>query len=146
MCRILVVDDEPDVVDAIRRRLEREGYDAQTAATEAEAKELIAQAPSSFDVIVTDMVMESDRSGEEILRAAFARDLFAEVIVLTAYGSVRNAVECMKRGAFDYVEKNIPDVDVYDLLVMRVQQAIEHRRSSVDVLRRVGEPRGRPNW
>lgn len=145
MCNILVVDDEPDVVGAIQRRLEREGYRVTSAATEAEAKALIAEADPSFDVIVTDMVMESDSSGVEVLRAAFARDLFAEVIVLTAYGSVQNAVECMKQGAYDYVEKNIPGVDVYDLLLMRMEQAMDHRRASVEVLRKLGAAGGGPN-
>jgi DNA-binding NtrC family response regulator len=68
--------------------------------------------------------------------------LFAEVIVLTAYGNVQNAVECMKRGAFDYVEKNIPGVDVFDLLVLKIQQAVEHRRDTVDILRRMAAAGG----
>ena len=52
-----------------------------------------------------------------MLQTALTTDVFSEVIVLTAYGNVANAVECMKRGAFDYVEKNIPGVDVFELLV-----------------------------
>ena len=48
-----------------------------------------------------------------------------------------NAVESMKRGAFDYVEKNIPGVDVFDLLAMKVQSAGEHRQSSVGTIRRL---------
>jgi len=83
------------------------------------------------------MVMESPDSGMKLLEAALTRDIFSEVIVLTAYGNVANAVECMKRGAFDYVEKNIPGVDVYELLSLKVQQAIDRRRSSVDTLRRI---------
>jgi ActR/RegA family two-component response regulator len=59
-----------------------------------------------------------------------------EVIVLTAYGSVANAVECLKRGAFDYVEKNIPGVDVYDLLALKVERAMEHRAESLSLIKR----------
>ena len=71
------------------------------------------------------------------MEGAVARDVFTEVIVLTAYGNVANAVECMKRGAFDYVEKNMPGVDVYELLCLKVQQAVERRRSAVDTVRRL---------
>jgi len=86
---------------------------------------------------VTDMVMESPTSGLEVLQAALTTDVFSEVLVLTAYGNVGNAVECMKRGAFDYVEKNIPGVDVFELLSMKVDQALDRRRSSVATLRKI---------
>ena len=52
--------------------------------------------------------METAASGIAIIKAAAVQDVFTEVIVLTAHGNVPNAVECLKRGAFDYVEKNIP--------------------------------------
>jgi len=139
MCKILVVDDEPDVRETIRRRLEREGYEVAIADAEAAAKELIRAAEPPFDLLILDMVMEGPESGIEVMKAAFARDIFAEVIVLTAYGSVENAVECMKRGAFDYLEKNIPGVDVMDLLVHKIENAMQHRRGAVDIIRRVSE-------
>jgi FixJ family two-component response regulator len=63
--------------------------------------------------------------------------VFTEVVVLTAYGNVSNAVECMKMGAFDYVEKNIPGVDVYELICIKIEQAMERRRSSMSTLRRL---------
>jgi DNA-binding NtrC family response regulator len=141
MCRVLLVDDEPDVRGIIERRLTREGFRVDTAESAATAAECIRTAEPTYDIIVADMVMETEESGLEVLKAAFARDIFAELIVLTAYGSVRNAVECMKRGAFDYLEKNIPGVDVLDLLLLKIQNALEHRRSAVDFIRRI-ESRG----
>ena len=48
-----------------------------------------------------------------------------------------NAVECMKMGAFDYVEKNIPGVDVFELICIKVEQALERRRSSLSTVRRL---------
>ena len=83
--------------------------------------------------------MTDEHSGVRILEGAVSRDVFTEVVVLTAYGNVANAVECMKRGAFDYVEKNLPGIDVYELLVLKVEQAIERRRSSVQTVRRLEE-------
>ncbi len=137
MCKILVVDDEEEVRAAIQRRLTRDGYKVDTASGEAEAVGLVENADQSYDIVVTDMVMENPESGVNILTAALAEDIFTEVLVLTAYGNVANAVECMKRGAFDYVEKNIPGVDVYDLMSLKVAQALERRRSSVSTVRRL---------
>jgi DNA-binding NtrC family response regulator len=137
MCKILLVDDEPDVRAAIERRLRREGFEVDTVGSAAAAAEKMREADPFYDVIIADMVMEGEESGLEVLKGAFARDIFAEVIVLTAYGSVQSAVECMKRGAFDYLEKNIPGVEVLDLLVLKIQNAIEHRRSAVDFVRRI---------
>jgi DNA-binding NtrC family response regulator len=137
MGKILVVDDEEDVRLSIARRLKREGHDVTIAGSQAEAEETLGKEELPFDVVLTDMLMESPSSGVEVLKAALARDVFTEVVVLTAYGNVSNAVECMKMGAFDYVEKNIPGVDVYELICIKIEQAMERRRSSLSTLRRL---------
>ncbi len=137
MGRILVVDDEELAREAIKLRLERDGHQVDIAASEAEAIEKIRTAQPPYDVVVTDMVMETENSGLEVLKAALLRDVLTEVIVLTAYGSVANAVECLKRGAYDYLEKNIPGVDVYDLLALKVERAMEHRAESIGLLKRL---------
>lgn len=139
MARILVVDDEDEVRAALKRRLEREGFDITTAASAADAAEAIVTQHPTFDVVVTDMSMEETNSGLQVLQDAVAHDIFTEVLVLTAYGNVTNAVESMRRGAFDYLEKNVPGVDVYELLVLKVGQALERRRSSVSTVRRMEE-------
>jgi DNA-binding NtrC family response regulator len=137
MCRILVVDDEQEVREAVQRRLEREGYRVETAPSQADGITRMQTAERAYDIIITDMSMEDADSGIRILEGAVSRDVFTEVIVLTAYGNVANAVECMKRGAFDYVEKNMPGVDVYELLCLKVQQAVERRRAAVETVRRL---------
>ncbi|MHB0999942.1 MAG: response regulator [Armatimonadota bacterium] len=137
MCRLLIVDDEDEIRAAIERRMKREGYQVDIATGEIDAISKIADDARSYDIVLTDMVMENPDSGMNVLQTALSQDIFTEVIVLTAYGNVANAVECMKRGAFDYVEKNIPGVDVYDLMSMKVSQAMERRRSSVSTIRRI---------
>lgn len=137
MCRVLVIDDEEAVRNAVKRRLERDGYYVDTAESQEIGLRAINTHDPPFDVVVTDMVMESPTSGLEVLQTALSRDVFTEVIVLTAYGNVANAVECMKHGAFDYVEKNIPGVDVFELLTLKLQQALERRRVSVATLRKI---------
>ncbi|MEO6907708.1 MAG: response regulator [Abditibacteriaceae bacterium] len=137
MGKILVVDDEDDVRLSIERRLKREGHEVSIAASQAEASAIIEGAEPSFDIVLTDMLMESPSSGVEVLKAALAKDVFTEVVILTAYGNVANAVECMKMGAFDYVEKNIPGVDVYELICIKIDQAMERRRASLSTVRRL---------
>jgi DNA-binding NtrC family response regulator len=131
MCRVLVIDDEESVLNAVKRRLEREGYRVHAANSSAEGMEMIESAEKPYDVIVTDMSMEDPDSGLRVLHAAFTRDLFAEVIVMTAYGNVANAVECMRRGAFDYIEKNAPGVDAYEMLALKIQHAMDRRRQDL---------------
>jgi DNA-binding NtrC family response regulator len=128
MYRILVIDDEDEVRQAVCRRLGREGYDTVEAGSQEEGIGAINEANPPFDLILTDMVMEDPESGVKTLEAALSRDIFSEVIVLTAYGNVGNAVECMRRGAFDYVEK-----------IIKINQAMERRRLSLGAIRRYAD-------
>jgi DNA-binding NtrC family response regulator len=137
MGKIFVVDDEDDVRLSLERRMTREGHTVQSAGSQAAAIEIIGATDVPFDVVLTDMLMESPNSGVEVLKAALARDVFTEVVILTAYGNVANAVECMKMGAFDYVEKNIPGVDVYELICIKIEQALDRRRSSLSTVRKL---------
>jgi DNA-binding NtrC family response regulator len=137
MGKILVADDEEDVRLSLERRLIREGHAVSIAHSQESAIESINDTDVPFDVVLTDMLMESPSSGVEVLKATLARDVFTEVVILTAYGNVSNAVECMKMGAFDYVEKNIPGVDVYELICIKIEQALDRRRSSLSTVRKL---------
>ncbi|HEY3781394.1 MAG TPA: response regulator [Fimbriimonadaceae bacterium] len=134
MYSVLVIDDEEDVLRNVKRRLERSGFTVRTEPSSEEGLKAITSAPQVFDVIITDMSMETPAAGLDVLKAAFARDLFAEVIVMTAYGNVANAVECMRRGAFDYIEKNDPAHDAYELLANKVEDAMSRRRQNVQTV------------
>jgi DNA-binding NtrC family response regulator len=83
------------------------------------------------------MSIEDEHSGVQMLTAARERDAHTAVIVLTAYGNVKNAVECMQAGAYDNGEKNIPGVDVFELICIKIEQAMERRRASLSTLRRL---------
>ena len=131
MARMLVVDDEDEVRSALQRRLQREGHTVDTADSAAAGVAVLQKEGPSYDVVITDMSMEDDNSGIQMLKAAMEQDVFTEVLVLTAYGNVKNAVECMKLGAYDYVEKNIPDVDVFELLMLKVDRALQQRRATM---------------
>ena len=105
MARILVVEDR----DSLRRMLERaltgEGHAVTTAADTPEAADCLARG-ERFDLVLTDLKLPSG-SGLDVLAAAKLRHPEAPVVVLTAFGSVPVAVEAMKRGATDFLEKPV---------------------------------------
>jgi DNA-binding NtrC family response regulator len=105
--RILIADDQPDVLQALRLLLKGEGYELTTAGSPREvAAELQEQA---FDVIVLDLNYTRDttsgQEGMDLLSRILAVYPCLPVIVMTAWGSVDGAVEAMRRGARDFVEK-----------------------------------------
>jgi two-component system response regulator PilR (NtrC family) len=100
--QILVIDDEPDLRTLYELTLLREGYAVETAATVAQAWEILNQ--RKFDVVITDMRLP-DGTGSDILSGLKAQQRPERCVVITAYGSAENAVESLKAGAFDYLTK-----------------------------------------
>jgi len=122
MARILVADDEAGVRSFLAETLELGGHEVSQAADGEEALALLAR--RAFDLLVTDLRMPK-RDGMEVLREAHARQPDLEVIVLTAHGSVSSAVEAMRLGAFDYLQK---PVDGPDQVLLLAERALERRR------------------
>ncbi len=116
MALILVVDDEPKMTSLICGVLEDAGHRIMTTTRPAEALELIDK--HSFDIVITDLSMP-EISGMEVLDKALGRA--AEVIMITAYGSVESAVTAMKKGAADYLLKPF-SLDELELLVGKLVQ------------------------
>lgn len=119
MAVILVVDDEPLQRDILKTILDDEGYETHTAASGEEALKTIGK--FNPDVILTDLKMEG-MGGIDLLMAARAADSSLTFIVMTAHGTVGSAVEAMKEGAFDYLQKPLEK----DNLLITVRRAIEH--------------------
>ncbi|MEA2038527.1 MAG: response regulator [Thermodesulfobacteriota bacterium] len=103
--KILVVDDDPATVSLLERRLKNAGYEIETADNGAEAVRLISKC--HFDVVLTDLMMPGGLDGMGVLEAARQMSNRTEVILITAYASVDNAVEAMKKGATDYLQKPV---------------------------------------
>ncbi len=105
--RILIADDQPDVIEALRLLLKAEGYLIDSANSPASA--LAALDKSDFDVVIIDLNYTRDTtSGEEgldLLSRIQAVDPMVPVVVMTAWGSVEVAVEAMRRGARDFIQK-----------------------------------------
>ena len=98
MSRILVVEDEPVIRAALRRLLERNGYQVEEARSVEEARDGLAV--SEFDLVVADLRLPG-APGTDIIALAADRP----VLIMTSYASVRSAVESMKLGAIDYIAK-----------------------------------------
>ncbi|NCO32357.1 MAG: response regulator [Armatimonadetes bacterium] len=124
--RILVVDDEDVVRDNVQWVMHHQGWSVDTASSEAEARDRLQSA--NYDAVIADMKMDRDASGIEILKLAKELSPAVEVIILTAYGNLQNAARAMELGAYSYVEKNVPNVDVYQILLLKVKQALEKKR------------------
>lgn len=103
MEKILVVDDERNILLLLNKFLKQEGFHVETARSFDEA---ISRLADSFDLVITDMRLPG-RSGLDLLRWIKERRPELPVIVITAYGSIENAVEAMKIGATNYLTKPV---------------------------------------
>lgn len=118
--RILVVDDDPLVNEFFEAALSKAGHEVQTASSAAAAIELLPE--TDFDLVLSDVKMPG-LTGIDLLRRIKVESADTVVIMVTAYGTVKNAVEAMKLGAFDYILKPI----LPDELEMVVNKALEFR-------------------
>ncbi len=112
---ILIVEDDPSVGESIRQLLKKRGYDILLASNGKEALPLLRQ--RVVDLVITDVVMPK-MDGIELLEAVKGLKPEIEVIVISAQGTIEKAVQAMKLGAFDFVEKPI-NARVISLLVER---------------------------
>ena len=100
--RILVVDDEPNIVEVVRSALLSEGYDVTATDKPVDAEQLIAE--NDYDLVITDLKMDPI-DGMQILRRSKEKDEHTQVMLITAFATVETAVDAMKAGAYDYILK-----------------------------------------
>src|SRR5262249_62194306 len=99
--RVLVAHDEPGLVRALRRQLERSGYSVLEASDPALVRAQLAQEP---EVVLLDLRL-GNASGVELLGELRERRPDTEIVVMTGYASIDSAGECMRAGAVDYLGK-----------------------------------------
>ena len=119
MQKVLVVDDEPELVRMIGQTLGAAGFTAVGAASGERALELVSQ--QEFDAALVDKNLGRGIDGVEVLRHLRKRQPRCACIVMTAFPSMGSAVEALRIGAQDYVEKPSPELDT---IADRVQSAI----------------------
>jgi phosphoserine phosphatase RsbU/P len=139
MMRVLVSDDQPDVLEAIRLLLKGAGHQAETADSPRSA--LAAEGP--FDLVLMDMNYSRDTtSGDEglaLLDQMLARDGMVPVVVMTAWSSVDLAVEAMRRGAVDFIQKPWDNARLLATIEKQGDRSKERKkaRSELEIARHV---------
>jgi DNA-binding NtrC family response regulator len=137
--RILVVEDNDTLRRGVVRALSESWSDVDDASAGDAAIERIRDGRiESYDVIVSDLRLPG-ADGVAVLRAARERDPRTSVVLMTAYGSIETAVEAMRLGAFDFVQKPLD----LEQLELRVARALEHRRLLHEVKELRAEHAGR---
>jgi len=119
--RVLVVDDEPEILENLSRILTTEGYDCRTLQDPTQFRDV--RRDYEPDVFVSDLRMPG-ADGMTLLAASRADDPSLPVILITGFGTISSAVEAMQEGAFDYLAKPF----TADQLVVAVERAVRHRR------------------
>ena len=149
--RVLVADDQPDILEALKLLLKGEGFRVETAKSPAGI--VAALDAQDFDAVLMDLNYARDttsgREGLDLLERLRAIDDMLPVIVMTAWGSVEGAVEAMRRGARDYIEKPWDNARLLATLrtqvelgrALRTTQRLEHENR---LLRRDGTRDGLP--
>lgn len=126
---ILLVDDEPSMRTTLSILLKREGYEVSQAGDGDQALEMLER--DHYDMVLTDLKMKR-MDGMKLLREAKAVSPYTEILIFTAYGTVDSAVEAMKSGAYDYLNKPFDEEE----LLMKVRRALE-RKSLVREVRKL---------
>jgi two-component system response regulator GlrR len=129
--RILVVDDDKNLVELIQMGLELAGYEAITATDEKQALNLARE--QAFDLAVVDLQLVQ-KDGLSLMEDLHLIIPHMPVIILTGYGSIENAVEAMKRGAYSYLTKPFESQE----LLFQIQKAIENRQLFSEIERLKG--------
>lgn len=120
MSKILVVDDEPSILNVLATLLRKQGHQTVSAHSGRTALQAF-ETGGPFDLVLSDIKMEPV-DGLELLQEVRKRDSSVVVILLTGYGSIKTAVEAMKGGAFDYVTKPFK----VDELLLTVSRALDY--------------------
>jgi DNA-binding NtrC family response regulator len=137
--QILVVDDEVAHADVMAEALQRLGHVCTLVHDLDGALDELKH--GTFDVIVTDLVMEREDDGMKVLTAAQDTQPNAETIMVTAHGDVPTAKAAIRGGAYDFIEKPL-DLDVFRNLVNRAAQTVLLRTQNVSLQQQVDEKFG----
>lgn len=123
--RLLIVDDEPSVLNGLERIFRREGYAIEKTESGEEALRILSASPP--DVALIDLILPGV-SGMELLSRAKALDPYIEVIIMTGHGSIEAAIEAMKKGALDFLIKPFENTE---RIILSVRKALERRHLRV---------------
>ena len=122
LMRVLILDDEPGIRSGLVKILEYKGYETREADNIASAREILKDA--DMDCVLLDMKI-GEESGMDFLDYVSSKNLDLSVIVMTGYGDIQNTVQCMKKGAVNYLTKPLDN----ELLLSILERESEIRRT-----------------
>ena len=126
--KILVVDDDHNLLELARMRLESASYEVSTALTEEQAVEAVKAEPVDLSIVDLQLVRQD---GISLMQELHAINPEMPVIILTAYGTIESAVEAMKKGAYSYLTKPFESRE----LLFQLEKALENRRLNSEIKR-----------
>ena len=129
--KILVVDDDSNLLEVIKMSLESENYEVIATAEEEQALEAVKE--QTFDLSIIDLQLTS-MNGISLMESVHQISPDVPVIILTAYGSIESAVDAMKKGAYSYLTKPFD----HHKLLFQVEKALENRRLTSEIKRLKG--------
>src|SRR5271167_3938666 len=124
---VLIIDDEAAIRESLQALLELEGYEVETASDGDEGLARLADRP--YDLVLLDFAMP-ERNGIDILQDIRERDSELAIIMITAYGTVENAVNAMQAGANNFIQKPWDN----EKLLADVGAAVGRRRAEAEVV------------
>jgi PAS domain S-box-containing protein len=124
MTKLLLIDDEPDILRVLSRSLRADGYEVSTALNGGEGLTQFERMP--FEIVVTDIKMPG-MDGIAVLKNIKEREPDTEVIIITGHGDIDSAIEALQFGASDFINKPVRD-EALAIALKRAQDKIEIRR------------------
>jgi DNA-binding NtrC family response regulator len=128
--KLLVVDDERNIREGLQKALTLDGYDVEVAQDGRVALETIVE--GDIDLVITDLKMPQ-LSGDELMKEALSRYPYLPIIILTGYGTIENAVEAMRNGAYDFITKPL-NIDKLSIIVTRALENSSLKRQNRELL------------
>ena len=127
--RFLIAEDDADLRDLLQDDLEDAGYETIVAVEGKAALARLENETEHLDLLITDVNMPG-LTGHELLKVARAKRPEIPVIVITAFGSVEQAVEMVKNGAFQYLTKPFETSELFQVIVTALEQSIPQREQA----------------
>ncbi|XAL99156.1 sigma-54 dependent transcriptional regulator [Phycisphaeraceae bacterium D3-23] len=137
--QVLVVDDEPDHAEVMAEALRRLGHVCTLVHDLPAAQDELRH--GQFDLVVTDLKMDHETDGMDVLAAARASQSAAETVMVTAHGDIPTAKQAIRNGAYEFIEKPL-DLDVFRTLCTRALQQVFLRAQNDNLRERLDEQYG----
>ena len=137
MAKILVVDDQKNMRTTLSIMLRQAGHDVDEAPDADRAVQMATG--SAYDLVITDLKL-GGKDGMDVLRRVRDVSSLTEVIVMTAFGTIESAVQAMRSGAYDYIQKPFNEQE----LLVKVTRAVEKRQLGAQVVLLAQEFRSPP--